>query len=537
MRGVVVAPQPMAVEVGAQILEGGGNVVDAAIGTAFMQMAVDPFNCGVGGMGTCQVYLAGTREHVQIDFHSRAGSKVTPDMWMRDMRGRAPISGYTLFDDYRSELGYSSIMVPGTPAGLDELHRRYASMPLSELMSPTIQALREGFPVPTYLAEQFKRCPQAGIPDSKRRIQATDACSRIYLKQDGSLYDEGELLRNPDMAAVFDLLARDGLHAFYSGSLGESIAQDLASNGSFVTREDLASYRVRIGAPVTGSYRGYTVASNPPPGGGSVVIEMLHILGGFDLGNLEHNGVEHLHLLTNAMKLAHADRNAYMGDPEYADVPLDTVFLSRQRAERHQETIRSGGAPQTAAPSVEEHTTHLVVMNQLGDVVTMTHTLGSASGVVTPGLGFIYNNSMKLADPISGKPNSFAPGKARNTGMCPTIAFRDGKPVFALGAPGGSVIMSAVLQSLCNTIDWGMRPVEAVGAARIHCEGKEVHVESRIRSDYCRELDKCGHQIVHRVEAYARDFARAQLAYLDEKGELSGGSDPRGGGGGVAYAR
>jgi len=208
------------------------------------------------------------------------------------------------------------------------------------------------------------------------------------------------------------------------------------------------------------------------------------------------------------------DRNTYMGDAEYADVPLDTVFLSRERARLHQEAIRAGRVPQRTSPTVEEHTTHLVVMSQEGDVVTMTHTLGSASGVVTPGLGFIYNNSMKLGDPVPGRPNSFAPGKARNTGMCPTIAFRDGNPVLALGAPGGSVIMSAVLQSLCNAIDWGMRPVEAVSAPRIHCEGGEVYAESRVRSDYCGQLEKQGHQVVQRVEAYARDFARAQLVHL-----------------------
>jgi len=527
----------MAVEVGAQILEAGGNVVDAAIGTAFMQMAVDPFNCGIGGMGTCQVYLASKQEHVQIDFHGRAGSNVKPDMWARDMRGRPPISRASVFDDYRSELGYSSIMVPGTPAGLCELYRRYASIPLSELVGPAIRTLREGFPVYTYLAEQFKRRSQEGAPDFKTRIRATEACARTYLKRDGTLYDEGELLRNSDMADVFELLARDGLHSFYSGCLAETVAEDLAANGSFVTRDDLANYRVRIGTPVKGCYRGYTVASNPPPGGGSVVIEMLHILEGFDLGRLEHNGVEHLHLLTSAMKLAHADRNAHMGDAEYVDVPLDTVFLSRQHAQRHQETIRLGGESRTTAPSGEEHTTHLVVMNQLGDVVTMTHTLGSASGVTTPGLGFIYNNSMYLADPVPGGPNSLAPGKARISGMCPTIAFREGRPVLALGAPGGSVIMSAVLQCLCNSIDWCMSPVEAVGAPRIHCEGEEVHIESRIRRDYCSELEKCGHQVIHRVEAYARDFARAQLVHLDEEGELRGGSDPRGGGGSVAYPR
>ncbi|MFH1141598.1 MAG: gamma-glutamyltransferase [Chloroflexota bacterium] len=537
VRAVVVAPQPRAAEVGAQVLEAGGNVVDAAIATAFMQMAVDPFNCGIGGMGTCQVLLTAEGEHRQVDFHSRAGSRVTADMWAKDLRGHTPISGYSVFEDFRSEMGYTSIMVPGTPAGLDELRQRYATMPLGELMGPAIRALREGFPVPAYLAGQLQRTPQPGIPDSSRRVRATDACARIYLKADGTLPTLGDTLRNPDMADVFEQISRAGLHDFYGGALAARMADDLAKNGSFITTRDLQAYTARVGRPVFGSYRGYTVASNPPPGGGAVVIEMLHILEGFELGRLEHSGVEHLHLLATAMRLAHMDRNAYMGDPDFVGVPLEEVFLSDRHARRHQEAIRSGEGPEVQMPGERDSTTHLVVMDCKGNTVTMTHTLGSASGVVTPGLGFIYNNSMKLADPVPGRPNSFAPGKARNTGMCPTIVLRDGVPVLAAGAPGGSVIISAVLQALCNSIDWGMGPVEAVSAPRVHTEGQKVYVEARVRSDVCRELANLGHQVEHRLEGYAHDLSRAQLARLDENGKVEGGSDPRGDGGGVAYAR
>ncbi len=521
MRGVVVAPQPRAAEVGAQVLEAGGNVVDAAIATAFMQMVVDPFNCGIGGMGTCQVFLADRNEHLQIDFHGRAGSKARPDMWAKETRGRTPISGYSLFDDFRSELGYTSVMTPGTPAGLDELHQRYATLPLAELMGPAIRALREGVPVPAYLSQQLHRAPQPGIPDQVARIKASEACARIYLKEDGSPLAAGDTLRNQDMADTLEQLSRRGLRDFYTGLLAKAIARDLEMNGSFITAQDLASYRVRVGRPVFGSYRGYSVASNPPPGGGSVVIEMLHILEGFDLGRMEHNGAEHLHILASSMKLAHQDRNAHMGDPDYVSVPLDAVFLSKEHARRRREAVVSGEGAKTPAPGEQDS----------------THTLGSASGVVTPGLGFIYNNSMKLADPAPGRPNSIAPGKARNTGMCPTILFQSGRPVLAVGAPGGSVIMSAVLQAMLNSVDWGMPPVEAVSAARIHTEGQKVYVEARVRSDVCREMERLGHQVEHRVEGYAHDFSRVQLARLDENGRLEGGSDPRGDCGGVVYAR
>jgi gamma-glutamyltranspeptidase/glutathione hydrolase len=458
-------------------------------------------------------------------------------MWAKEIRGQTPISGYSLFDDFRSELGYTSIMTPGTPAGLDELHRRYATVPLAELMGPAIRTMREGVPVPAYLSQQLHRAPQPGIPDQVARIKASDACARIYLKKDGSPLAAGETLRNRDMADTLEQISRKGLKDFYTGDLAKAIAHDLETNGSYITAQDLASYRVRVGRPVFGSYRGYSVASNPPPGGGSVVIEMLHILEGYELGRMEHNDAEHLHVLASAMKLAHQDRNAHMGDPEYVNVPLDAVFLSREHARRRREAIASGDGVKTPAPGEHDCTTHLVVMDSRGNTVSMTHTLGSASGVVTPGLGFIYNNSMKLADPMPGRPNSIAPGKARNTGMCPTIILRDGRPVLAVGAPGGSVIMSAVLQALLNSIDWDMTPVEAVSAARIHTEGQKVYVEARVRSDVCRELERLGHQVEQRVEGYAHDFSRAQLARLDEDGRLTGGSDPRGDCGGVVCAR
>ncbi len=537
MKGVVVAPQPRAAEAGARVLERGGTAFDAAVAAAFMQMVTDPFMCGVGGMGTAQLYVVATGQHHIIDFHSRAGALVTPDMWTADIKGRTPISRYTLFDDFRSELGYTSIMTPGTVAGFAELHQRFATLPWADLLAPAIAAAQEGICAPTYLVDFLHRSQQPGVPDGHRRISTTAACSKIYLRPGGAVLQEGDLLRNPDMAAVFETLSREGPQSFYSGHLGETIAKDLDANGTFVTREDLAGYRTRPSTPVTTTYRGYTIYTNPPPGGGPWLLEALNILEGFPLADMEHNGPDHLHALASAMKLAHADRDSYLGDPDFVDVPLETVFLSKDHAEALRQSIvarQPSRAVVAASPASE--TTHLSIADAEGNVVSVTHTLGTSSGVVTPGLGFMYNNSMKLADPVPGGANSIAPGKARTTGMCPTIVFNGERPVLVAGAPGGSVIMSAVLQSVINVLDFGMTATEAVSAPRIHTEGGPVYVEHRVREDTCHALRQKGHQVEHLVQSYAPHFSRPQIARLLDNGRFDGGSDPRGGGG-LAYSR
>ncbi len=536
MRGVVVCPQPRAAEVGAQVLEAGGNAFDAGLAAAFVQMVVDPFMCGLGGMGTAQVWVAATGENTIVDFHARAGSRATPGMWARDQLGRTPISGYTLFADYRSELGYTSIMTPGTPAGLWELHRRYASMPWKDLIQPAILIARDGFRAPSYYVEALARRPQQGIPDSLTRVNASAACAAIYLRPDGTLHQEGDVIRAPDYARTLEALALKGAYEFYHGELGSIIARDLEQGGSFVTRDDLRAYRPRVYSPLKATYRGYTVATNNAPGGGPWLLEALKVLEGFELGALGHSTAEHLHVLASAMKLAHADRDRYLGDPEFVEVPLDTVFLSEEHAARLRQAIRQGTAIKTAAPGHADATTHLVAADAQGNILTMTHTLGTSSGVVTPGLGFMYNNSMKLFDPQPGNANSIAPGKARATGMCPAIVFRDGRPVLAVGAPGGSVILSSVLQTILNVLDFGMTAVEAVSAPRIHTEGETVWIEARVRADVCAELRRRGHRVDHRVQSYAPDFSRPQVAILGGRRQFDGGSDPRGNGGGVAYA-
>ena len=529
MKGIVVCPQPRAADVGAGVLRSGGTAFDAAIATAFAQMVADPFMCGLGGMGTLQFFRAEDGASGMIDFHTRAGAKVAPDMWTADMRGRTEVSGYTIFDDLRSDIGYRAIMTPGTVAGLWEAHRRLASRPWAELVRPAAALARDGLEVTPFVHDFWARPPMPGVADGMRRIRATEASARIFLHPEGRLWRVGEVLRNPDLAATLDALAEGGADLFYRGDMARRIAEDFAANGAFVTAEDLAQYRVRHSTPVEGTYRGFRVLSNPPPGSGASLIEMLQILEHFPLGALEHGSSAHLDLVARAMAAAHQDREAWLGDPDFVDVPVERM-VSRGRAEEWAGRLRAGEFPGAVAASPPACTTHVSVHDEAGNAVSLTHTLGTGAGVVTPGLGFVWNNSMKLADPVPGRANSLAPGKARTTGMVPTILLRDGRPFLVVGAPGGSVIISSVLQTILNVVDFGMSPVEAVSAPRIHCEGGPILAEARIEGAVVRELVAMGHTVRHSPISYDPQQSRAHAIVIDG-GMARGGADPRGGGG------
>ncbi|MGE0724251.1 MAG: gamma-glutamyltransferase [Alphaproteobacteria bacterium] len=526
---MVVCPQPRAADVGAEVLGRGGTAFDAAIATAFAQMAADPFMCGLGGMGTLQYFRAADGASGMIDFHTRAGARVSPDMWAADIKGRTEISAYTIFDDLRSDIGYTAIMTPGTVAGLWEAHRKLASLPWADLIAPAAAMAREGLEVTPFVHDFWARPAMPGVADGMRRVAATEACRRIFLHPDGRLWKVGEVLRNPDLADTLDAVARGGADDFYRGATGAAIAADLAANGSFVTAADLEGYRVRAGAPVEGHYRGFRVRSNPPPGSGVSLVEMLHILEHFPLGRYEHGSAEHLDLVARAMAAAHEDRERWLGDPEFAEVPVGAM-VSKARAGEWAEKIRSGMFLRGARPSPDSCTTHLCVADEAGNAVSLTHTLGTGAGVVTPGLGFVWNNSMKLADPLPGRPNSFAPGKARTTGMVPTMLFKGDAPWLLVGAPGGSVIISSVLQTILNVVDFGMSPVEAVSAPRIHCEGGPVFAEARVEGRVVAALRAKGHDVRHSPISYDPTMSRAH-AVLIEDGTFRGGADPRGGGG------
>jgi gamma-glutamyltranspeptidase / glutathione hydrolase len=454
-------------------------------------------------------------------------------MWEKDCKGRTPISGYTLFDDYRSEIGYTSIMTPGTPAGLGLFHEQHCTMSWRDLIAPAIAQAEEGIVVTPHFAGVWTRYAQPGIPDGMTRLTKTQECARVYLHPEGRFYAIGEVLRLPDYARTLERLARGGWREYHHGSLGDEIARDLEANGSYVTRADIANYVPDQAAPLEGSYRGYVVRSNPPPGSGATIIEMLQILEHFDLARLNHSSAEHLDLLARAMAAAHVDRNEYLGDPRFADVPTK-MLVSKERAAYWAERIKKGDFLGNAKISPPGCTTHLCAMDEQGNAVTLTHTLGTASGVVTPGLGFNYNNSMKLFDPAPGRKNSMAPGKARTTGMVTTMLLKDGKPVIVAGAPGGSVIISATLQAILNIVDFGMSPIEAVTVPRIHCEGLGIQAEATIQRSVVEKLRAMGHKVLHSPHSFEPIMSRAHVIST-LGGKTRGGADPRGEAG-VGYA-
>lgn len=412
--GIVVCVDPRAAETGARVLEAGGNAFDAAVATAFVQTVVLPFSCGIGGFLSANLYQAETGEQRIIDGCLRAGSRVTADMWAADYRGEAGFSGASQFDDHRSDIGYTSICTPGTVAALAEVHQRFGSLPWAELLQPAIAMARRGFPVTPEMRFGFQTKAKAPYQvDWRTRLQATPACAQIYLTADSQLPDEGERLRNPDYADTLERLATAGADDFYHGELAQTMSHDLERNGAFVTHEDFRNYRTTTYAPKQTRYGEYQIFGNDAPGGGPLFLEALNVLHGLDLGQYDHSYVEHLRHLGSTLQLVNQDRRDYLGDPETIGSGPGEVLLSSRRANQLRQMVRDGVVGGMAPPQDTPDTTHLTVVDAAGNVAAITHSLGAFSGVVSSGLGFIYNNGMNRFDPRPGRASSLAPGKAR----------------------------------------------------------------------------------------------------------------------------
>lgn len=528
-QGMVVAPQAPAVEEGARALQRGGNATDAAVTAAFVQMVVDPQMCGIGGFGCLHAYSAERDAAEIIDFNGRAGAKCTPEMWqdlvIEEYWNRY---GYRL-EGYVNDVGYGAITTPGTVAGLAEALDRHGTISWADAIAPAIRYARDGFLVPP---ELWRRWAHPGLPNRptpQQRLGFNEAARRLYFTPDGNVHPPGARFRNPDYAATLEGLAAGGPEEFYLGETARRMAEDLERGGAFVTAADLAEYRPRSYEPLATDYRGYTVTSNPPAGG-VTVLEILNILEHEDLSALGLNSLPYIDVVARAMQAAFADRVAEVGDPEWADVPTaDLIGKPRARA-WHERIAR--GEPIEVPRFVREgpHTTHVSVVDGRGNCVALTHSLGSANGVVTPGLGFMYNNLMNCFDPIPGNVNSIAPGKSRVTGMAPTIVYRAGRPALVLGAPGGTRIITGVLQVILNVLDHGLTATEAVSAPRFDAQGPILDCEARIPGWTKEALGERGFTI-HPNPAPYGNFALVQAIALDhERGRLDGGADPRSGG-------
>ena len=513
---MIVAPQPLAAEAGLQVLAEGGTAVDAAVACAFVQGVVDPQMCGIGGCCVMAVHTPANGETRVLEFYARAGSLVRPDQWEKlFIREAADRYGYVL-EGWVNDAGYQAVGVPGTVAGLAEAHTRYGKLPWARLLEPAIAAARDGFAVNGNLYGAWTGWDSPDTVRMRDRISLTPA-SREQYTRDGDLLQPGDLIRSSEYAATLERLAREGASDFYEGETADRIARDFAEHGGHITREDLASFRVRVAEPVRGDYRGRAIEAAGPPAGGMTLLQMLNYLEGFDLAAAGWPSAEAARRRVEAMAWAFEDREKHLADPEFAEVPVERLTDKQYAA--------------AARTAHDTGTTHVCVIDGGGTAVSLTHTLGSSSGVVTPGLGFTYNNYMNCFDPRPGRVNSLAPGKTRITMMVPALVFRDGRLEIVLGAPGGTKIVTGVLQTLLNLVDHGMDPVNAVSAARIDFQGETIQAEQRIPAAILDALAASGYPVVRRPFSYDSYFSRVQVIRVGADGSLAGASDPRKDGG------
>jgi gamma-glutamyltranspeptidase/glutathione hydrolase len=516
-RSMIVSPQRAAAEEGREVLRRGGNAIDAAVTCAFIQGVVDPQMCGIGGCGVLTVYQAKEDRVTILEFYCRAGSKVQPDQWEHlFIQEKADRYGYVL-KGWINDCGYQSVGVPGTVAGLDEALRRFGTISWDQAIRPAVKYAREGFAVTADLHATWTTDYGREEVPMWRRLQWTEASKRIYTK-DGSLFAMGEVLQNEDLSRTLERLATAGARDFYEGELAQVIAEDLERNGGSITLQDLASYRVRVGNPAQGDYRGWTVVAPGPPAGGVTLLQLLNYLEGYDVAALGWPSAGGALARVRAMDFAFEDRQRYLADPAFAQVPVEKLNDKQYAA-----------AARVAHDSPT--TTQVCVVDGEGNAVSLTHTLGASSGVVTPGLGFTYNNYLNCFDPRPGRVNSLAQGKTRLTMMVPTLVFRDGRLRLVLGAPGGTKIVMGVLHTLLNVIDHDMTPEEAVAAPRVDFQGEVVQAEQRITTDILEAIQAGGYQVNRRPYGYDPTFSRVQLIEIGLSGELRGASDPRKDGG------
>jgi gamma-glutamyltranspeptidase/glutathione hydrolase len=528
---MIVAPEPLAVEEGAKVLKAGGNAMDAALTCAFVQCVVNPHSCGIGGYALLNAHMVDqSAPNVYLDGPALAGSKATPDMWEKEVIRPNPDGWGFFLRGKVNDSGYQSICTPGAIKAFAAMLERWGTVSWAQALEPAARIAEEGFMVSSHLASGWKG--KAAYPEACSlldTIRNNAEASRIYLKADGTPYDAGEILRNPGYARSLRQLAERGADDFYHGDLARQMTTDLAANGSFVTAQDFAEYTLHDEEPVVGTYRDYTISTAQPPHGGPTLLAILNILEAYDLAALGHNSPEYIELVAMAMKAAFADRNRRLGDPAFVDVPL-VWMISKERANEWRQVI-DVGQPITVAftPSGPPVTTHVTVVDSRGNAVALTHSLGSSSGVITPGLGFMYNNSMVNFYPYAGHPNSIAPGKGRTGGMAPTIVYKEGKPVLVLGSPGATRIITSNLQVILNVLDFGMSISDAVLAPRFDCQGDLIRCHARIPEYVCAEVRR--RHPIQRLPQSHGGLALVHAITIDPTtGRLAGGADTGSGG-------
>jgi gamma-glutamyltranspeptidase/glutathione hydrolase len=502
--GMVVAQEKIGAQIGADILRQGGNAVDAAVATGFALAVTYPRAGNIGGGGFMIIHSAERREDVAIDYRETAPAAATRDMFLGP-DGKPDI--------VKSRDSALSIGVPGTVAGLTLALEKYGSgrFTLAELLKPAIALARDGFLIADDMADT--------LPGIARRLSRWPASAKIFSRPDGSSLREGDILVQADLAATLKAIAAQGARGFYHGAVAEKLAAGVRDAGGIMTADDLKTYQAVIRTPVRGSYRGYDIVSMPPPSsGGVVLLETLNILEGFPLPDIKQGSAPSLHVMIEAMKRAYADRARYLGDPDFISAPVATLmskdYAARQRAsidlDRATPWTDALSATPPPAPRESSNTTHYSVVDSRGNAVSNTYTLNFPYGVglVAEGTGVLLNNELDDFTAAPGASNAFGlvgfeanlpgAGKRPLSSMSPTIVLKDGRPVLVTGSPGGSRIISTVLQVIVNVLDYKMDVATAVAAPRLHHQWLPdvVRIERGFDDDAVAALRAKGHEVI-----------------------------------------
>ena len=519
---MVAAEHPRGAAVGAAILARGGNAVDAAVATAVAMTVVEPFMSTLAGSGTLLVHLSKRGETIALNFNGVAPLAAHESIYKVVGGVSDGLFGWPRTENAANEYGHRAVAVPGSLAGLALALERYGTMQWRDVLAPAIVLAREGFEADWYLALNHAKFLQ--------ELSAFPATARNYLRDGKWIYrpagmQPGDKSVYADLARSLELIAKDGPDAFYRGAIGQALVDDMAANGGLIRREDLTSYRVLVEPALSGRYRDTDLAFSPGPTGGPTALEMLNILGEFPSARVGWQTVEGLHLRTSAIARAFRDRFEHLGDPAVVKVPWDRL-LSRDYAAQVAAEIRRGkAAPKRSPKPSDECTTHVSVVDKQRNMVALTHTAVSLWGsrVVVPGTGILLNNGMIWFDPEPGKPNSVGSGKRGLVNMVPVLGFKRGKPAFTLGAPGGRGIVSAIPQVISNMVDLAAAPQAAIEAPRVHTEGGEVLVSTRVGEKSLAGLAKKGHEVVPKEESYSTlNFSRPVAIRVTPKGLEAG---------------
>jgi gamma-glutamyltranspeptidase / glutathione hydrolase len=533
-KGMVVSANPLASEAGLSMLKKGGNAVDAAVATTFAISVVEPFSAGIGGGGFLLLHSQKTGEIKALDFRERAPIKATKNMYL-DANGKVRPG--------ESITGYLAVATPGTVAGMYEVHRRYGKLPWGEVVQPGIALAKDGF----IISDRLSWRSFSAYENRKQAILKNPAAKEIFTRN-GEYYQPGEKLVQQDLGKTLAAIA-DNPQSFYTGKIAETIASDMAKNGGLITLQDLKAYKPIWRTPVCGNFRKAKICSMPPPSSGGVhLLEILNIIGDTDLQSLGWHHPDAIHLMVEAMKIAYRDRAKYLGDPDFVKVPVSELISPDYAKKRRQEINMDMAKPSTEikpglkTSKIHEstETSHLNVVDADRNAVSLTFTinLGFGAGIVTPGTGIVLNNEMDDFSAAPGVPNAFglvgneansiAPQKTPLSSMTPTIITENNHLRMAVGAPGGSTIITQVLQIILNVLEYKMDVGAAVSVPRIHHQWlpDELRVEAwGLDALTLAELRPRGHKIKETTP-----WGNGNVIAVTEDGTLEGAADPRGDG-------